>query len=68
MIPSEILVRPIDLRSGIGQAHDPIQGISAEAQKYYDQGLSYLHNYVWIDAARSFNQALRIDSPLAAGK
>jgi tetratricopeptide (TPR) repeat protein len=65
MIPSEILVRPIDVRTGIGQAHDAIEGISPEAQTYYDQGLSYLHNYVWIEAARSFNQALRLDSHLA---
>ena len=37
----------------------------AEAQRFYDQGLAYLHNYVWIEAARSFHQALRLDSQLA---
>jgi tetratricopeptide (TPR) repeat protein len=65
MVPSELLVRPIDVRTHIGRAHDAIEGISPEAQTYYDQGLSYLHNYVWIEAARSFNQALRLDSRLA---
>jgi tetratricopeptide (TPR) repeat protein len=35
------------------------------AQAYYNQGVACLHNYVWIDAARSFNQALRLDSQLA---
>src|SRR5436190_23513246 len=59
LVPAELLVRPINLRTGIGHAHDPVEGISPEAQTYYDQGLSYLHNYVWIEAARSFNQALR---------
>ena len=38
---------------------------SAEAQRFYDQGLSYLHSFVWIEAARSFHQALRSDPGLA---
>jgi tetratricopeptide (TPR) repeat protein len=38
---------------------------SAQAQKFYDQGESYLHSYVWIEAARSFHQALRVDPKLA---
>src|SRR6185436_11404207 len=38
---------------------------SVEAQRFYDQGLAYLHNYVWIEAARSFHQALRLDPQLA---
>ncbi len=37
----------------------------AEAQRFYDQGLAYLHNYVWIEAARSFHQALESDANLA---
>src|SRR4029077_998551 len=32
---------------------------------FYDQGLAYLHSYVWVEAARSFNQALRVDPKLA---
>jgi len=65
IVPSELLVRPIDVRANVGHAHDAIEGVSPEAQRYYDQGLSYLHNFVWIEAARSFNQALRLDSHLA---
>jgi Tfp pilus assembly protein PilF len=38
---------------------------SKEAQAFYDQGLNYLHGYVWIEAARSFTQALRHDPELA---
>ena len=38
---------------------------SSEAQGFYDQGLAYLHSYVWIEAARSFHQALRSDPGLA---
>ena len=38
---------------------------SKQAQAFYDQGLAYLHSYVWVEAARSFNQALRLDPKLA---
>lgn len=38
---------------------------STEAQAFYDQGLAYLHSFVWIEAARSFHQALRLDPALA---
>lgn len=57
--------RPVTLRAGIGSAHDPVGTTSKEAQAFYDQGLAYLHSYVWLEAARSFNQALRIDPKLA---
>jgi tetratricopeptide (TPR) repeat protein len=64
-VPDELLNRPVPLRTGIGTAHDAVATRSKEAQAYYDQGLAYLHSYVWIEAARSFNQALRIDPALA---
>ncbi|MDP2319356.1 MAG: tetratricopeptide repeat protein [Acidobacteriota bacterium] len=53
------------IRTGIGRAHDAVATRSAEAQGFYDQGLAYLHSYVWIEAARSFHQALRLDPGLA---
>ena len=64
-VPDELLNRPTPLRTGIGTAHDAVATKSKEAQAFYDQGLAYLHSYVWIEAARSFNQALRIDPALA---
>lgn len=64
-IPQEILERPLPIRSGVGAAHDDGGTKNAEAQRYYDQGLAYLHHYVWIEAARSFHQALRLDSQMA---
>jgi tetratricopeptide (TPR) repeat protein len=53
------------VRGGIGTFHDPVTTKSKDAQAYYDQGICYLHSYVWIEAARSFNQALRLDPELA---
>jgi tetratricopeptide (TPR) repeat protein len=64
-VPRDVLERPVPRRSGIGEAHDAVSTRFAEAQAFYDQGLAYLHDYVWIEAARSFNQALRIDPKLA---
>jgi tetratricopeptide (TPR) repeat protein len=63
-VPLEILQRPVTLRTGIGQLHEKVSTQSAEAQSFYDQGLDYLHSYVWIEAARSFHQALRADPKL----
>jgi len=37
---------------------------SPDAQAFYDQGLAYLNSFVWIEAARSFHQALRLDPSL----
>ena len=64
-VPEEILERPLPLREGIGKSHENVTTASKVAQAYYDQGLAYLHSYVWIEAARSFHQALRLDPKLA---
>jgi tetratricopeptide (TPR) repeat protein len=64
-VPREIIERSVPLRSGVGKVTHPTSTKSADAQAYYEQGLAYLHSYVWIEAARSFNQALRIDPALA---
>lgn len=63
-VPEEILSRPITRRAGIGNAHQKVSTISTQAQAFYDQGLAYLHSYVWVNAARSFRQALRADPRL----
>src|SRR2546422_1241393 len=63
-IPNELLERPLPLRMGIGTAHDTVATSSPQAQAFYDQGLAYLHSYVWVEAARSFHQALRLDPTL----
>jgi tetratricopeptide (TPR) repeat protein len=62
---NELVNRPVPLRTGIGSAHDAVSTSSTHAQAFYDQGLAYLHSFVWLEAARSFNQALRADPTLA---
>lgn len=65
-MPREILERPVVLRHDIGNLHDKVTTTAPQAQAFYDQGLNYLSSYVWIEAARSFHQALRVDPSLAA--
>jgi tetratricopeptide (TPR) repeat protein len=64
-VPREVLERPVPIRTGIGRTHEALTTGSAEAQAFHDQGLAYLHSYVWIEAGRSFHQALRLDPRLA---
>ena len=64
-VPQELLERRVAIRTGIGAVHDDAGTKSKEAQAFYDQGLAYLHSFVWIEAARSFHEALRHDQNLA---
>jgi len=49
----------------VGTLHDPVTTSSKDAQAFYDQGMALVMSYEWIDAARSFHQALRLDPKLA---
>jgi tetratricopeptide (TPR) repeat protein len=64
-IPRDVLQLPITLRNNVGHVDDPVTTKNPQAQALYNQGIALLHSYVWIDAARSFNQALRLDPQLA---
>ena len=64
-IPRDVLQLPVTLRDNVGHVDDPVTTNNPEAQAFYNQGVACLHNYIWIDAARSFNQALRLDPQLA---
>ena len=62
---AEVMKRPVALTDGAGRMHQKVSTASAEGQAYYDQGIAYLHSYVWVEAARSFHEALRRDPQLA---
>ena len=64
-VPPEILERPTTQQEGTGNSTDVATTSSKEALALYRQGVNYLHGYVWIEAARSFNQALRADPEMA---
>jgi tetratricopeptide (TPR) repeat protein len=60
-----MLKRPSVIRAGAGKVTQKISAKTPTVQAFYDQGLAYLHSYVWIEAARSFHQALREDPECA---
>ena len=64
-VPEKLLERPLPLRRDIGNSHETVTTFSGLAQNYCDQGLNYLESFFWIEAARSFHQALRLDPNLA---
>lgn len=64
-VPAELLERAAPIRAGVGNSRQKVTTASPEAQAFYDQGLNYLESYVWIEASRSFHQALRLDPKLA---
>ena len=64
-VPQELLQRPVPLRQGVGAVHWKVTTTAPQAQAFCDQGLAYLHSFEWIEAARSFHQALRLDPQMA---
>lgn len=65
VVEPAMLERPTPIVAGVGIVSQKVTTKSAPAQAFYDQGLAYLHSYVWIEAARSFHQALREDPDCA---
>ena len=55
----------IALRSDLGDHSHPITTRSAEAQRYFDQGLRFTYGFNHDDAVRSFRVAQRIDPTCA---
>jgi tetratricopeptide (TPR) repeat protein len=53
---------PAKLLDGMGIVHLPITTTSAEAQKFFDQGLAQMHSFWAREAERSFLQAAALDS------
>lgn len=65
VVEPAMLERPTPIVAGVGTVTQKVTTKSPQAQAFYDQGLAYIHSYVWIEAARSFHQALREDPDLA---
>jgi tetratricopeptide (TPR) repeat protein len=59
------LEKPTTIHAGVGTMSFEVTTSSKEAKAFFNQGLAYLHSYVWLEAARSFHQALRNDPNLA---
>jgi tetratricopeptide (TPR) repeat protein len=57
--PPDQLPAPIKM-TGIGNSHIPIKA-TPEAQAWFDQGLSLLHDFWDYESAKAFEQAIRVD-------
>ena len=56
---------PATLVRGLGTLHHPIATRSAEAQRFFDQGLRFVYAFNHDEAVRSFSRAAALD-PKAA--
>src|SRR5579872_4566443 len=57
--------KPVALLAGLGNWRHPIATRNAEAQKYFDQGLTLLYGFNRYESLRSFKKAAELD-PRAA--
>src|SRR5713101_1625119 len=53
--------KPVALLAGLGTWRHPIATANAEAQKFFDQGLTLLYGFNRYEALRSFRQASELD-------
>jgi tetratricopeptide (TPR) repeat protein len=58
-------ITPARLMEGYGKVHMPITTKSAEAQKFFDQGLALLHSFWFYEADRSFERVAQLDPECA---
>ena len=57
--------KPATLMTGLGNLHHPVSTQNAEAQKFFNQGLLLIYAFNHEEAARSFQQAAKLDPKLA---
>ena len=53
--------KPVTLYKGLGAWRHPITTSNADAQKYFDQGLSLLYSFNRYESLRSFRKAVELD-------
>jgi tetratricopeptide (TPR) repeat protein len=56
---------PVALEAGLGDIDHPVTTNNPEAQKFFNQGLSYLYGFNHEEAVNSFKQAAKLDPQLA---
>jgi tetratricopeptide (TPR) repeat protein len=57
--------RPVVLLSGLGSHHHPVATSNAEAQRFFDQGLSLIYAFNHDEAVRAFRRAAELDPKMA---
>jgi tetratricopeptide (TPR) repeat protein len=62
---AESAARPATLMRGFGGHHHPVKAGSAEAQRFFDQGLTLVYAFNHEEALRSFRRAAELDPRMA---
>ena len=57
--------KPAVLMSGLGEHHHPVSTKNPEAQRFFDQGLTYIFAFNHDEAVRSFKRAAELDPNMA---
>jgi tetratricopeptide (TPR) repeat protein len=57
--------KPATLVSGMGSLHHPVSTTNPEAQKFFDQGLSFVYAFNHDEAVKSFKRAAELDPQMA---
>ena len=65
LMPAWAAETPVVLYPGLGAWHHAIATRNAEAQKFFDQGLSLLYGFNRYEALRSFRKAAELDAQAA---
>jgi tetratricopeptide (TPR) repeat protein len=63
--PSPAGAKPASLIEGLGEHHHPVSTANAEAQRFFDQGLTLVYAFNHQEAIRSFKRAAELDPNLA---
>lgn len=58
-------VKPATLIPGVGAHHHKVSTSSAEAQRFFDQGMALIYGFNHEEAARSFRRAAELDPRMA---
>src|SRR5262247_981914 len=56
--------KPATLMTGLGKLHHPVSTKNVQAQQFFDQGLRLIYAFNHDEAARSFEQAAKLDPKL----
>jgi len=57
--------KPATMMAGMGSQHHPFSTTKPEAQKFFDQGLSFVYAFNHDEAIRSFTRAAKLDPQMA---
>src|ERR1041385_5925736 len=63
--PSPADGKPASLTEGLGEHHHPVSTTNAEAQRFFDQGLTLVYAFNHEAAIRAFKRAAELDPNLA---